>query len=266
MTKRWGTVLLCVALCATLSGCAVNKPSAYKKAVAAFASGDYEEAAEGFERAGDYEQAETYAAYARGLTYYERGEYIEAEPYFEKAQDFMYGKDRYAYCHAYVLETQGDFSGALAIYREMADRDEPYEEAAIHAAYCEARYAEANADYETALYRFEDAGDYTDAASRLDNLQKQVYAKAVELMDAGQYGSALSLFTMLGSYRESQSLARSCKDVFRKEDYEQAEALLAQGDLQGAYEAFKGLTGYNDAETRALEIGEQLGIEEEPAE
>ena len=265
MKKCWLAVL-CAALCVALCGCAVDKASVYKKAVEAFASGEYEEAADGFDRVGDYEQAVTYGSYARGLVYYERGEYASAEPYFQPVQGFMYGKDRYAYCHAYVLETQGDFAAAFPLFAGLASREEPYEDAAIHAAYCEARDAEANHSYETALYRYEDAGAYADAADRLENLQSQVYRHAKELMDEGQYEQALDLFSMLGTYFDSPAQARACKEYFRGQQYKAADALLAQGDLQGAYDAFKGLGSYADASARAQEIGAQLGLDEEVAE
>lgn len=264
MNKRLGRLLLCGALCLTLCSCATDKAAGYKRAVQTFADGEYEEAAERFERLGDYEQAQTYAAYARGLSYYERGEYVEAEPYFEPVQDFMYGRDRYNYCHAYVLETQGAFAEAAALYAALAEQ--PYEDAAVHAAYCEGRAAEQAHDYETALYRYEDAGSYADAPALLENLQSQVYARAKELMQEGQYEQALSLFGKLGAYFDSPEQTRVCKDYFRRQLYADAETLLAQGNLQAAYDAFKGLSGYGDSESRAQEIGSQLGYEEEIAE
>lgn len=54
-------VLLC------LSACSTDYSRSYNRALDTFASGEYAEAAEAFERLGDYAQAPAYAAYSRGL-------------------------------------------------------------------------------------------------------------------------------------------------------------------------------------------------------
>lgn len=53
-------VLLC------LSACSTDYSRSYNRALDTFASGEYAEAAEAFERLGDYAQAPAYAAYSRG--------------------------------------------------------------------------------------------------------------------------------------------------------------------------------------------------------
>lgn len=224
-----------------------------------FADGKYDEAAPLFQRLGDYQQAATYAAYSQGLVLWEQERYAEAESLFAQCRDFMYGDSRYRYCHAWALLEAGDAQTAAASLEGMDE----FENAALLRHYCAARYAESINDYENALYEYEDAKEYSDASSRLENLRIQVYLYAIELKQGGSYQQAMELFNALGEYLSSPAYARECKDYYRDQDYAEAERLEAAGDLRGAYEAFKGLTGYNDAETRAADIAAALGISEE---
>lgn len=73
------------------------------------------EAAEAFERLGDYAQAPAYAAYSRGLVLYEQGQYAQAEEYFAQSRDILYGEERYQYCHAHALAEEGCFAEAASV-------------------------------------------------------------------------------------------------------------------------------------------------------
>ena len=66
---------------------------------------------------------------------------------------------------------------------------------------------------------------------------------------------------LLGDYHDSASEALACQDIYREALYAQAEELEAAGDLQGAYERFKSLEGYNDAGARASDLAQRLGLE-----
>ena len=254
--KRIGTVLL-LCLCAVLvAGCG-NSTAAYEDALEVFGEGDYAEAAAAFTKLGDYLQAETYAAYAQGLTYWEQGSYDLAEPYFEQTQSFMYGAQRYRFCHAYVLEQAGAFADAAAWYAAL----EAFEDAPQRAAYCAARAAMADSDYAAAMTHYRDANGYADAAARLDSLNFEVYTRAKTLMDEADYEQALTLFMLLGDHYDAPDQARLCKNYFQDQTYAAAEALIAVGDMQGAYEKFTMLTGYRDAATRADELAKQLGLD-----
>ncbi len=281
--------LLC-ALLPVLSSCAGNPSGSYQKAVNLFATGDYEAAAIAFERLGEYQQAATYAAYSRGLVLFEKADYAGAEPYFEKSRDFMYGQDRYTYCHAKGLEAAGNYSEAAELYLSLGE----FENAAAAGNYCAARVAEGNKElkdalegfeasleafeaaqgqtgnaleeFEAALDGFEAAQGYADATLRLDGLQGQVYDYAMGLKKAGNFEKALNLFGKLGEYFDSPVQARECKQFFRDQLYVRAEALEKEGRLQEAYEAFLGLSGYSDAQTRAETLAARLGIEMEAAE
>lgn len=250
------TLMVCAAL---LCGCGADYTGAYKTALGLFADAKYDEAAAAFARLNDYRESAVYAAYSQGLVYYEQGRYADAEPYFEQAQGFMYGTQRYRYCHAYALLRQGEARAAGEAFRALGD----FEDAPARASYCEALDAEAQKDYATALIRYEDAGAIEDAADRLDNLRVQIYAKANEYKDAGQYEPAMTLFAMLGDYRYAQELAQECKQVYNQQRYDEADRLEAEGALSEAYDAFRALTGFIDADARANEIGEILGVSED---
>ena len=255
--RRAGLMCLCAVLLLSLTACTQDKSLTYNRAVNLFASADYAEAAKVFEKLGDYASAPTYAAYSQGLVLYEQGQYSAAAPYFEKTQDFMYGRERYRYCYAHSLMDAGQFADAFAAFAAMG----AFEDAPIQAQYCEARAAEDSKDYETALYGYEAALGLHDAEDRLYNLQGQIYNRAIALKEEGNYASALVLFTMLGDYLSAPAQAVECKEIGLDLQYDQADALEAQGDLQAAFDIFYALSSYRDAADRAHALADQLGIQ-----
>ena len=119
--KQWKRCLLLGLSLILLTGCTANHAEAYRRALDVFAGGDYEEAAQAFEKLGDYQQAAQYAAYSRGLVLWEQGDYLSAEPYFEQCQTLLMGEKRYAYCHAFALEAAGDAAGAAEAFGQLGD-------------------------------------------------------------------------------------------------------------------------------------------------
>lgn len=255
--RRILLLCLCAALLFPLSSCTQDKSLTYNRAVDLFANGDFAEAAKVFAKLGDYASAPTYAAYSQGLVLYEQGQFAAAAPYFEQTQDFMYGRDRYRYCSAHSLMDAERFAEAQAAFAAMGD----FEDAPIQAKYCEARAAELNKDYEIALYGYEASLGLYDAEDRLYNLQGQIYNRAITLKEEGNYASALTLFTMLGNYLSAPEQAVECKEIGLDLQYDQADALEAQGDLQAAFDIFYALSSYRDAADRAHLLADRLGIE-----
>lgn len=255
--RRALLLLLCLMASLCLGACSQNHSAAYDKAIKLFANGEYAEAAEAFDKLGQYAQAATYAAYSHGLVFYEQGQYAAAAPYFEVCQDFMYGRDRYSFCHAFALEAEGSYAEAAECFAAMED----FEDAELHCQYCRARAAEDRKDYATALYAYEAAIPLNDSEERLYNLRGQVYNKAISCRQEGDYESAIILFTMLGDYLSSADQAVLCKDEQRENQYMQADDLADEGQLQEAYDLFSNLTGYRDAASRAEELAERLGID-----
>jgi len=264
------SLLLCCAM--ALTACSGSRDVAYQKAVDLFAGGDFEAAAAAFERLGDYQQALTYAAYSMGLVLLEKADYTGAEPYFEKSQSFMYGKTRYHYCRAYGLQEGGQFLEAMELFKTLGE----FENALQGYYYCLGRAAEDAADYESSLYAYPLAAGYADTDARLDNLQYEIYTRAMQSkVDAitsmenpddlrpdiaEDFQEALSLFTILGAYQSSRLHARDCIERLRQLKYDEAESMERDGKLQEAYEAFWALSGFNDAAARAEELASRLGI------
>lgn len=256
--RRWKRCLLLGLVLILLTGCTANHSEAYRRALDVFAGGDYEEAAQAFEKLGDYQQAAQYAAYSRGLVLWEQGDYLSAEPYFEQCQTLLMGEKRYAYCHAFALEAAGDAAGAAEAFGQLGD----FEDTSLRQYYNEGVDAENRKDYEKALYDYTAAGDTADAADRLLNLQGQIYNRAIELREARSYEEAIYLFTLLGNYLSSARQAVECEQIFRDEQYAQADALESSGNLQEAYDLFSMLTGFRDAAQRASDLASRLGIQD----
>ncbi len=256
--KKKGTlVILCLCVGLLVSGCSSNPSSAYNEGIAYFGAGDYLEAAESFEKAGDYLNAQTYALYAKGLVLYEQTLYDEAAPYFEQVQDFMYGEQRYYYCMGSQYESEGNYALAAEMFGHLND----FEDGTARYYYCKARNDELEGNHEQAMYSYISAGDYLDASSRLANIQWQMYEYAEELMAEGQYENALSLFSKLGDFGDSLTYMRICQDLTKQVAYDAADLLEQAGDLQGAYDAFSGLIGFSDAQDRVYKLETLLGIE-----
>ena len=111
------------------------------------------------------------------------------------------------------------------------------------------------------------------------------YSKAEEMLAAGEYDGAIEAFTALGDYKdaaeritqieeqqENERLAREAaeEEARNAQAYADAKALLANGDYDGAAEAFEALNGYKDAAARAQDCpyieAEQLQAQGKTAE
>ena len=174
----------------------------------------------------------------------------------------MYGRQRYQYCLADVLQTQGAYADAATAFHALG----AFEDAPLRYAYCTALLAEADKDYQTALFSYADAQPYADSAERMDNLQSQIYYYAKSLKQQKQYEQALQLFSLLGDYLASQQEIKELKDISRDQQYDHADALAAQGETRQAYDLFAGLSGFRDADSRASELAVALGIAVEDEE
>lgn len=257
MRSRRAILLAALMLAAVLlSGCS-RYSGRYEDGIAAFSAGDWEEAADIFSRCDPGKgNAAVYAAYSRGLVFWEQAQYGEAAPCFEMSGDFMYARERLRFCRAWNLCKAGDFAAAEAEFAALGD----FESAPAYAAYCGALRAEQEHAYDQALAGYENAGNTEDAPDRLLNLQTQIYSRAIELKNSGQYGQALILFNFLGDYLASAAYAKECRGMDRDALYAEAEGLEAAGDREGAWRLFSSLNGYRDAAQRAADLAEKLHI------
>ena len=84
--------------------------------------------------------------------------------------------------------------------------------------------------------------------------EEKAYKNAVQLMESGQYQEAITAFTDLGEYEDSQ-------EMILKASYLQASSYLENGDYDSAIRAFTKLNSYEDSETMILESYYQQGID-----
>ena len=96
-------------------------------------------------------------------------------------------------------------------------------------------------DYETAIARFRELGDYEDAAALRDEC---IYLYGRQLMREGQYVLATDQFMQVTGQEDAIALIRQCRYAIALEAQE-------NGDYISAAAAFESLGVYEEAETRA---------------
>ena len=141
---------------------------------------------------------------------------------------------------AELARKAGDADKAEAYLRGLAgsDRAQALLSALIYEA---ADAAQERLDYPTAIARFDELGDYEDAAQRHDEC---VYLYGRQLMREGRFAEATDQFLLVTGEPDAIALIRQCR---------YAIALEAQknGDYIAAAQAFESLGIYEEAETRA---------------
>ena len=143
----------------------------------------------------------------------------------------------------------GEYNTALAYYAKLANRTEELE-AKVTAttkamAYEDASAALASGDLETAYAQFTAAGDHEDATEQATKLNQYMTANAD--MEAGQYMKARTAYKALGDYLESVKNLETCNTAL----YQEASALMQDGDIAGAYVAYSHISDYSDSSTIA---------------
>lgn len=81
------------------------------------------------------------------------------------------------------------------------------------------------------------------------------YKKAEELYAAGDYATALEIYTALGEYEDAQSKAQKCK-------YEIANTYFEKADYKAALEIYTTLDEYGDAKDKAVYCEREVGMTE----
>lgn len=82
------------------------------------------------------------------------------------------------------------------------------------------------------------------------------YMDAMDLYEEGAYEEALTIFTELVDYADSEAMAQVCR---QKLDYAEAEALFAAGEYVPALELYTGLMLYEDSPVKAVMCQYALG-------
>ena len=199
----------------------------YNKGAEAIEKGDYEKAAEVFRKLGTYDDSEKMLAYAKKGILYEEGKkeledgnYRDAKDVFSDISDFKDSAELIAQCN-----------------REIA-----YEDAVS--------LAEAGR-YEEALGKLNEAGDRTDdkGIAKLCK-EAQVHDRILSLMNDRKYREALDLLnTEEGQTIDDQaSVRKTCETGV---EYEEALALFKEEKYYSAYNKFKALGNFEDAQSYA---------------
>ena len=114
-----------------------------------------------------------------------------------------------------------------------------------------------NGQYDEAIAAFKAAGDYSDAATKVKELQ---YQKGESLLAADDYDGAIAAYQAAGDYSDAATKAKEAQ-------YKKGEAMLASGDYDGAIAAYQAAGDYSDAATKAKELqyqkGERLLVEQD---
>ena len=76
------------------------------------------------------------------------------------------------------------------------------------------------------------------------------YSKAVDLYNAGKYDEAITAFTALNGYKDSESQITKCETAIKDQKYNAAIELYNTGKYDEAITAFEALNGYKDSETQ----------------
>lgn len=84
----------------------------------------------------------------------------------------------------------------------------------------------------------------------INSIHERDYQQAVAFFEGGNYDAALKIFAELDDYKDSSEW----KPKYQELKYSEAETLLAEGDPEGAIDAFLTVKDYRDAEQRLVEI------------
>ena len=249
----------------------------YSRAALAAEKGNYQAARNAFTALGDFRDAPMMLRYCEGLEAEASGRraldtadydgavrlLTEASGIYASLPAFRDADQRASDClnalysRARSLLDDGSYESARGLFTSLGS----WQDSADMAAYCEAAILEMEGANLTAADHFSAIPSVLDAAARADRNRELVYQRAVSLSAADEQEAAISLFSALGSYKDSvaQGTERA-RELFRERlyngDYEGALFLMdaapdavsfepASADMRELAAAF--LDGFSDA-------------------
>lgn len=151
---------------------------------------------------------------------------------------FIYVKPMDSYNFAVTRMLAGDYAAAEKEFTSLGD----FKDSAVLAQSCsEKRQAE------------------EDEAARIAALEK-AYAAALKLMEQEKYEKAKEAFDALEDYSDSAAKGAECVQKIHEQTYNEALALLNEGNLSEALLTFGNSGGYGDAEAYCEELTEILEL------
>lgn len=103
---------------------------------------------------------------------------------------------------------------------------------------------------------------FSGCAQIQERINSNKYEKAAEMTAEGDNKGALKLYTQLGDYMDSATLAQECQKLV---SYDEAVEKMDSGDYSGAREIFKTLGGIKDSGAKAAECDDRENIEKAKA-
>lgn len=251
----------------------------YNSGAKLYESGSYAQAAEAYDKAGDFKDAPEQAVEARkaqaftdGEAAFAAGNFLEARDFFLEAEDYPNAADRAEECipadyHAQgcALLEQGQFQEAIEVFSKAGDYADTAEKTK-DAWYGLADIYEQKGELVLAAETFSSVAGHKDAADRAALI-------AHGLLDKGEYAKAAKAFASIAT-EDGAHYSQYCKglDAFEKGDYATAGAafreagevedsqkrftesvylqgleLLAREDFKGAQVCFDTVRGYEDS-------------------
>ena len=195
------------------------------------------ETAEEFDRLGDYQDSREMAAFCRKRIAEETVK-REEEERLQKVKDQRQQKGRKKNHLVMWLMNIGVvmiFAVPMLIWNAIISPSRDYQQA---------EKMMSKGLYEEAISVFEDLDGFKDSEDRIaeceDGILERDYIIAVESMNKGYFASAKTSFERMNGYKDSAELALEC-------GYQNAVALLEDGNYWRAYRAFQELADYKDS-------------------
>ena len=253
MKKMISFVLLLSLLPCLLCGCADSSERAWNSGQKALAEEKYDVAITSFQKAGSFQDAERLLLYAQASQDLVSGNYENAEAGFRALGDFKDSVLMTSYCRAQAQDaaaqaafSSGDANGAVgaameayALYSALPlFRDSDTRGAACRdQLYSKATEWMNAGQFNEAAACFEALGDWQDCAGL------QTYCKAAALESRASYVEAAKLFTEIPMVLDAASRAENA----RAQAYQAAVSLKDRGDYESAISAFSALGEYRDS-------------------
>lgn len=246
-----------------------------------FKAGDYDIAAEYYLAAGDYLNAfyqATACLYEPACLQQEAGNYAEALEMFAKIPAYEDSTARMEECKCRLAEqaaADGDYLTARSLLSDIGSENEEAASLKKEYTYLPACELQNNGSLVEAEALFETIPGYKDTDGRLNSIR---YDRAVAMLNAHEYESAIGLFDALGDYKDSAACAvdaryglgiqllndgkpelaapilaalgnyQNAESYLQRCYYEQGVKELDEGNLEQAAKSFKSASDYGDAE------------------
>lgn len=172
--------------------------------------------------------------YATGQYYMNQGLYSDAHAIWDALGDYQDSAQQRAECcrrQGEELEQAGEYSSAIAMYEECGDAG-----LVTRCIYNWAASAYAQGDYELAIEKYTELGDYEDSVQMIKTCR---YQQAQRAYSTGEYDLAIQIYTELGDYEDSAEKILQVQEAKQKAEIEN-EKKARRGALDGTWKTDNG--------------------------